>query len=68
MFPPVNNNQAIDYMMRRSSFNSRPLSEATEIQDLDYEVEYFEPESPRRSIESVSVHINQVSVWEPCIH
>ncbi|EZF42919.1 hypothetical protein H112_03540 [Trichophyton rubrum D6] len=52
MFPPVNNNQAIDYMMRRSSFNSRPLSEATEIQDLDYEVEYFEPESPRRSIES----------------
>lgn len=68
MFPPVNNKQTIDYMMRRSSFNSRPLSEATEIQDLDYEVEYSEPESPRRSIESVSVYINQVSAWESSTH
>ncbi|KAK2882442.1 hypothetical protein FQN49_000333, partial [Arthroderma sp. PD_2] len=51
LFPPVNN-QTMDYIMKRSSFNSRPLSEATEIQDLDYEAEYSDPESPRRSLES----------------
>lgn len=37
------------------SYNSRPLSEATEIFDTDYEAEYSPADdSPRRSVESVS--------------
>ncbi|EEH20612.2 hypothetical protein PABG_02843 [Paracoccidioides brasiliensis Pb03] len=34
------------------SYNSRPLSEATEIFDTDYEAEYSPVDSPRRSVES----------------
>ncbi|KAK2746664.1 hypothetical protein FQN57_003008 [Myotisia sp. PD_48] len=46
-------NQAhMSFRTNRSSFNDRPLSEATEIFDTDYEAEYSESESPRRSVES----------------
>ncbi|EEP77376.1 predicted protein [Uncinocarpus reesii 1704] len=47
------NTNSITLLPRRSSFNSRPLSEATEILDTDDETEYFEFGSPRRSVESL---------------
>lgn len=44
----------LSFLSTRSSFNSRPLSEATEILDTDVEAEYSdEYDSPRRSIESL---------------
>ncbi|KMU83869.1 hypothetical protein CIHG_01653 [Coccidioides immitis H538.4] len=46
------NTNSITLFPRHSSFNSRPLSEATEILDTDYEAEFSDIESPRRSIES----------------
>lgn len=45
---------SIVLLPRRSSFNSRPLSEATEILDTDFEAEFSDIESPRRSVDSVS--------------
>ncbi|WEW59752.1 hypothetical protein PRK78_005232 [Emydomyces testavorans] len=45
---------SIIILPRRSSFNSRPLSEATEILDTDFEAELSDVESPRRSIESLA--------------
>ncbi|EAS29182.3 SAM and PH domain-containing protein [Coccidioides immitis RS] len=47
------NTNSITLFPRHSSFNSRPLSEATEILDTDYEAEFSDIESPRRSIESL---------------
>lgn len=51
------NNHHMSFLTTHSGFNYRPLSEATEILDTDYEAEYSEDESPRRSVESVSCGI-----------